>query len=98
MDNTEFLAQTQLFAGSSPDEIKGMLGCLGARQRSFEEGSYLHRMGDTISTVGLMLAGSVRIESVDVWGDVSVMGVSVSFTASANAATPSIICERISSP
>ena len=75
LDNAEFLARTPLFAGSSPDEIKAMLGCLGARQRSFEEGSYLHRMGDTINTVGLVLAGSVRIESVDVWGNVSVMGV-----------------------
>jgi signal peptidase I len=32
-------------------------------------------MGDVITTVGLVLEGGVRIESVDVWGNVSVLGV-----------------------
>lgn len=32
-------------------------------------------MGDVIGTVGLVLEGSVRIENVDVWGNVSVVGV-----------------------
>ena len=31
--------------------------------------------GDVITTVGLVLEGGVRIESVDVWGNVSVLGV-----------------------
>ena len=71
---TELLAQTQLFAGSSPDEIEAMLGCLDARVRSYGEGAYVHHMGDVIKTVGLVLEGGVRIESVDVWGNVSIMG------------------------
>ena len=70
----EFLPQTQLFAGSSPSEIEAMLGCLGARERRYESGEYIHRMGDVIKTVGLVLEGSVRIENVDVWGNVSVLG------------------------
>ena len=74
MDRTEFLARTQLFAGSKPDEIESMLGCLDARERRFARGAYIHRMGDVIKTVGLVLDGSVRVESVDVWGNVSVMG------------------------
>ena len=70
----EFLSQTQLFAGSSPSEVQAMLGCLGARERHYERGEYIHRMGDVIKTVGLVLEGSVRIENVDVWGNVSVLG------------------------
>ena len=75
MKRYEFLSTTQLFAGSAPDEIEAMLGCLGARERSFRKGARIHRMGDVIETVGLVLEGSVRIESVDVWGNVSVLGV-----------------------
>ena len=75
MDRTGFLAKTQLFAGSKPDEIQSMLSCLDARERRFARGAYIHRMGDVIKTVGLVIDGSVRIESVDVWGNVSVIGV-----------------------
>lgn len=52
-----------------------MLGCLGMRTREYRAGERIHRMGDAISTVGLVLEGSVRIESVTVWGDVSVIGI-----------------------
>ena len=52
-----------------------MLECLDARKRSYAQGERIHRMGDVIKTVGIVLEGSVRIESVDVWGNVSVVGV-----------------------
>ena len=74
MDHTEFLAGTKLFEGSTPEEIKAMLECLGARERRFREGARIHRMGDTIKTAGLVLEGCVRIENVDVWGNVNVLG------------------------
>ena len=74
MERNDLLAHTQLFADSAPEEIGAMLGCLDARERRFPKGSYIHHMGDTIKTVGLVLEGSVRIESIDVWGNVSVMG------------------------
>ena len=75
MERSELLAATPLFNGSKPEEIEAMLGCLAAYERHYEEGARIHRMGDVITTVGLVLEGSVRIESVDVWGNVSVLGV-----------------------
>jgi len=74
VDHTEFLAGTKLFEGSTSEEIKSMLECLGARERRFKEGARIYRMGDTIKTVGLVLEGCVRIENVDVWGNVNVLG------------------------
>ena len=74
MDRTAFLAQLPLFAGTKPEEIDSMLGCLDARKRSYRTGERIHRMGDVIKTVGLVLEGSIRIESIDVWGNVSVIG------------------------
>ena len=75
MQRCEFLAATQLFNGLKPEEIDTMLGCLAARERRYRKGARIHRMGDVITTVGLVLEGGVRIESVDVWGNVSVLGV-----------------------
>ena len=74
MDRDKLLATTALFRGSKPEEIAAMLGCLGMRTRKYRAGERIHRMGDVISTVGLVLEGAVRIESVSVWGDVSVIG------------------------
>ncbi len=74
MNLNEFLANTALFKGSKPEEIAAMLGCLDAREKQFKEDEYIHHMGDVIKTVGLVLSGSVRIENVDAWGNVSVMG------------------------
>ncbi|MBQ9002234.1 MAG: Crp/Fnr family transcriptional regulator [Eggerthellaceae bacterium] len=71
---SELLTKTALFRQSTVDEIEGMLGCLGVRRRSFAAGERIHRMGECIREVGLVLEGSVRIENVDVWGNVSVMG------------------------
>ena len=75
MRDGELLAATPLFQGSTVEEIEGMLGCLGMRERAYSTGERIHRMGDRIREVGLVLEGSVRIESVDVWGNVSVLGM-----------------------
>ena len=75
MERSEFLATTQLFRGSNPQEIEAMLGCLAARERRYKAGARIHRMGDVITTTGVVLEGSVRIESVDRWGNISVLGV-----------------------
>lgn len=68
------LAETALFEGSSPDEIAGMLGCLDARECSYDAGDYILHMGEVVDKVGLVLEGRVRVESVDVWGNATVIG------------------------
>ena len=74
MNRVQFLAGLPLFAGCKLSEVESMLGCLGARERRYSAGQRIHRMGDIIKTVGLVVEGSVRIENVDVWGNVSVLG------------------------
>ncbi|MBQ3106493.1 MAG: Crp/Fnr family transcriptional regulator [Eggerthellaceae bacterium] len=68
-----FLTKTMLFQGITEDEIRAMMGCLNARELSFDKGERIMRMGDYAREVGLVLTGSVRIESVDSWGTVTVM-------------------------
>lgn len=74
MADVEFLSRTELFAGASPKEIAAMLGCLDARERGYRVGERIHRMGDHVDAAGIVLSGRVRIESVDAWGNVSVIG------------------------
>lgn len=73
-NQSDFLATTQLFNGSTPEEINSMLGCLGMYKKVYKAGEYVYRMGDTVQTVGLVLEGSVRLENVDTWGNVNLVG------------------------
>ena len=68
-----FLSKTILFRGASPDEVEAMLGCLNAETKKFQRGSVIYHAGDVISSVGLVLSGSVSIENDDVWGNKSIL-------------------------
>lgn len=69
-----FLANTLLFRGTTEDEVKSMLQCLGSFTREFEKGEVICRVGETVESLGLVLAGSVNIESGDLWGNNSILG------------------------
>lgn len=68
-----FLAQTPLFQGTSPQEIETMLTCLGSDLRSYERGQIIYRAGDVVHALGMVLSGSVLIETDDVWGNTTVL-------------------------
>lgn len=70
----EFLSKTPLFHGASPDEVSSMLNCLGAEKRSYGKGEVIYRAGSPAETMGLVLSGSVSIQSDDVWGNRSILG------------------------
>lgn len=61
-----------LFAGLSPEETHGLLQ-ESARRRTYKKGARILSAGDTVKAFGLVLSGSVRIESVDVWGGRSIL-------------------------
>ena len=65
----QFLSQTMLFSGESPEEIKEMLSCLGAVTRSYGKGEIIYHAGECVHSMGLVLSGNVQIESDDVWGN-----------------------------
>ncbi len=67
-----FLANTMLFQGTTPDEVKAMLGCLQAEQKTYQKGEIIYRMGDAVPAMGLVLSGSVSIENDDIWGNKSI--------------------------
>jgi CRP-like cAMP-binding protein len=75
VDSVEFLVTTPLFQGIGADEARGMLGCLGAREKVYEAGEYVLHMGETTRSLGVVIDGCVRAENVDVWGNVSIVGI-----------------------
>lgn len=64
----QLLASSPLFHGTTPKEIETMLSCLKAKERNFSKNTFLYRAGEQVHELGLVLSGSVSIESDDLWG------------------------------
>ena len=71
--NYNLISKTELFRGTTPEEIKEMLFCLNAQTKHYSKGEYICRAGDYIRTMGMVLSGSVNIEHDDVWGNKSIL-------------------------
>ena len=71
MDYT-FLSNTLLFQGAAPEEIKNMLQCLQAEKKTFHKGEIICHAGDVTTSMGLILSGTVSIESDDILGNKSI--------------------------
>lgn len=68
------LAQTALFRGLSETEVQLALEALHARQYSFAKGELLLQAGHCVPEMGLVLAGRVHVEHLDVWGSKTLLG------------------------
>ena len=67
MDLT-LLQGSLLFRGLRPEEISQLLQLLRARQLRYEKGERLLRAGEQTRSLGIVLSGSVTVESNDMWG------------------------------
>ena len=67
------LSMTELFKGMTETEISAALLFLRAEEKNFEKGQTIFHAGDITEKLGLVLAGSVTIESNDAWGSRSIL-------------------------
>ncbi len=69
------LGKSPLFYGISPQELEGMLPCLGARKINAAKHQMIFRAGDPAQWVGLVLSGSVHVIQEDYYGNRSLMAL-----------------------
>jgi len=67
------ISSSVLFREIATDDMKNMLQCLGVRKKSYAKGSFIFYAGDDISSVGLLLAGSIHIVQEDYWGNRNIL-------------------------
>lgn len=71
--NATALRKTILFQGMSEEEVSACLKALRVQEKEFEKNTMILRAGDMTDQMGLVLSGSVTIESNDLWGNVTVL-------------------------
>ena len=62
-----------LFKGLRPQDLAQMEHCRCLRQKCFARRETIFRAGETVHEIGMVLSGSVHIESVDLWGNKSIL-------------------------
>ena len=55
------LPESPLFRGIPSAETENLLSCLGAERRQYAKGQSILRAGDVVTSLGLVLSGSVLI-------------------------------------
>ena len=71
--NYNFLANTLLFRGITPEEIEHMMPCLEGHVKSYNKGEIIYHSGEIVQKAGLVLSGSVHIENDDLWGNKTIL-------------------------
>ncbi len=74
MDITQ-IQTTVLFRGMSTAETNDALNALSAREKSYRKGDVLLLAGNTTDEMGLVLEGSVTVESNDIWGNRTILSL-----------------------
>ena len=72
MDIT-MLEKCRLFQGMTAKELASCLDSLDAMEKKYRKDDLILHAGERTSSIGMMLEGSVTIESNDVWGNCTVL-------------------------
>lgn len=64
-----FLAGASIFKGLDEKELKEMFDWLGYIIKSYSKGETVLMAGQSLTSLGIVLSGSVNIENNDVWGN-----------------------------
>ena len=69
----KILQDSLLFRGLEPEEIGQLLQLLAARERRYGKGETLLHAGEQTRSLGIVLSGSVTVESNDMWGNRTIL-------------------------
>ena len=69
------LPRSVLFRDMADAEIHAALDALHAQERAYTKGSVILRAGETTDRMGMVLSGSVTVESTDVWGNRTILSL-----------------------
>lgn len=67
------LEKTSIFQGADAQQVQKMLGVILPSIKTYARGEMICRAGETVSSLGIVLAGGATIELCDAWGNRSII-------------------------
>ena len=71
--NIKELKKSIAFKGMDENDIEQCIKSLNANEKEYKKGELILSAGDITSLFGLVLSGSVTIESNDIWGNKTIL-------------------------
>ena len=71
--DTQMLRDNLLFRGMGAEEIEDCLQALSGRTQRYGKDAVILRAGDKAERMGIVLRGSVTVESNDIWGNCTIL-------------------------
>ncbi len=68
-----FLTDSLLFQGLKKEELSTVLTCLSSFKKTYKKGEIIFHIGDPIKDIGIILCGSIYLENIDVWGNITLL-------------------------
>ncbi len=88
------IRSSQLFSGTSEEELTVMLSCLKAEKKDFPKEAFVLRAGDAADSIGLVLSGNILVIQEDIWGNRNILskaGAGQTFAAAYACAPGSVL-------
>ena len=73
--NVDIIRKSILFAGMSEEEKDRAYESLEVQERTYKKGEVILRAGSRTKRMGMVLSGSVTIESNDIWGNRTILSL-----------------------
>ena len=71
------IRSAHIFSGISEEELKAMLYCLDTKIEDYPKDAYIFHTGDSVTSIGLVLTGTVLIVQDDIWGNRNIVSEAV---------------------
>ena len=65
--------EAAIFRGVTKEDARQMLNCLNPVEKTYKKDEIIYHAGDEVTSMGVVLAGSVFIENDDIWGNHSIL-------------------------
>lgn len=72
-DHLNEYSQIPLFAGISSEDLLSVFKCLGSYIKSYKKGEIILLSEETVTCVGVILEGSVKMIKEDLWGNKTIL-------------------------
>lgn len=71
--NLDLLLNCNIFRGISKEQIQTLLSSLKYKLKNYDKNEVIYRTGDRVTSLGIVMSGSVTIEYYDIWGNKSIL-------------------------
>lgn len=65
--------EAAIFRGVTKEDARQMLNCLNPVEKTYKKDEIIYHAGDEVTSMGVVLSGSVFIENDDIWGNHSIL-------------------------